>query len=163
MKTLVESLFDRDLVEKNLPVFGNLYKVKEIRLAGTRRGIGMGAEKCYSLLMSNFNEEKLKKDIKPLDLSKVQGYDKNLDELQYLLALIANITVLPSDQKSWNPFEEILKEEIQNKTFKYKKSGHWVNNRAFIVMFLDNDGFPYIRIGRMLPDYIYVEIYYKEK
>ena len=163
MKTLVESLFDKDLVQKNLPVFGDLFEVEKIRLAGTREALGSGDEEIHGRIMKGLDAKRLKHDIKPINLMGVPGYyNVTLEELQYLLAAVANITILPSDQESWKPFAEILKDEIKEIVKKYKK-GYWVNSREFMTMFLDPDGLPYIRLGISTPYFVYLEIYYKKK
>lgn len=165
MKTLVESLFDRDLVEKNLPVFGDMYVVDRIE-SHSKTAPGVGPKGVPVVVSANFNLPKLKRDVKPMDLSKVEYVhysSKDIpEEIQCVLALIADITILSSDMDKWRLFSEILKDEIKEVLDKYKNMGKWINNRAFTTMFVDGDGIPYLRIGNSSP-FSYLEIYYKEK
>lgn len=165
MKTLVESLFDRDLVEKNLPLFGDMYVVDRIE-SHSKTVPGVGPKGVPAVVSANFNLSKLKRDVKPMDLSKAEYIHyspKDIpEEIQCVLALIADITILPSDKDKWKSFSEILKDEIKEVLDKYKNMGKWVNNRAFSTMFVGGNGVPYLRIGNSSP-FAYLEIYYKEK
>ena len=165
MKTLVESLFDKDLAEKNLPVFGDMYVVDRIE-SHSKTVPGVGPKGVPAAVSANFNLSKLKRDVKPMDLSKVEYIHyspKDIpEEIQCVLALIADITILPSDKDKWKSFSEILKYEIKEVLDKYKNMSKWVDNRAFVTMFIGRDGIPYLRIGNSSP-FAYLEIYYKEK
>ncbi len=165
MKSLKESLFDRDLVEKNLPAFGDMYVVDRIE-SHSRTVPGVGPKGVPVVVSANFNLSKLKRDVKPMDLSKVEFIHyspKDIpEEIQCVLALIADITILPSDKDKWKSFSEILKDEIKEVLGKYKNPSKWINNRAFTTMFVGEDDIPRLRIGNSSP-FAYLEIYYKEK
>ena len=162
-QTVMESLFDKDLVEKNLPVFGDYYVVDKIEshfVGFTGFYDNNVSETIQNQVMKNFDYTKLKRDIKPVNLKKIQGYDnETLENLQYIIALINDIVIPEGERSSWNIFSEILKDELNIILKKYKNTKY---GRPFMTMFINRDGLPYLRIGINKP-FMWLEIYYKEK
>ena len=161
---MTESLFDKDLVEKDLPRFGDLYDVGRIETQCVSYGSN-GPEFTHNKVMENFDYVKLKRDIKPVDLKNVPGYNnETLEELQYIIPLINKILISKEESRSWKAFSEIFKDEIKDVFKKYKKAGRWTNNRAFATMFVNVDGCPYLRLGVSHPGpFVWIEIYFCEK
>ena len=164
-QTAMESLFDKDLVERDIPRFGDVFEPYSIITRRGKHRDALNNKEAQSLIMSVFNQSKLQHDIKPMDLSKVIDYEWNsesLSNLPYILNLIANIPVSKEECDSWKSFDEILKDEIKELLNRYKKPGTWTSHRAYAVMFTNRDCTPFLRIGLGQP-YMYIEIYFKRK
>ena len=165
MKTLRESLFDDDLVEKDLKfdVFGDLYTPYYIRVSyGWKDGIK--TKDAYYRIMSIFDYNKLKRDVKPIDMSKILKGNtlEYADELQYILTLISNILVSKSDQKKWMMYDSILHDEIEKVLNKYKNKSEWSRKRAWVAMYINSNDLPYLKINCENPN-TYIQIDYKKK
>ena len=159
MRSLKESLFDKDIVTRDIPMFGDLFEVSSISYPNCPREYS-GAS-ALKLIMSNFNEQKLKRDIKPLNLSKVEGYYEDpLDLLRYILALINQMPVIGEIEQK--PFSQIFIDELKEILDNYKNRGRWTDNRASVTMFIDRYGSPYIRFACGHP-WMYFEVFYKNK
>lgn len=93
MKSLVESLFDDDLVTKELPKFGDVYKPVWI--------YSTNSNNPFKKITNMFNMDELRKASKnkKLDLSEVQQkghYDnKYLDTIEMIAGLIADFPYNP--------------------------------------------------------------------
>lgn len=90
MKTLAESLFDDDLITKELPTFGNMYKPVEISYSSTENIQQVG---------DSFVLSKLKKYVNPLSLDGVDGYNKFAKQFDYLRYVLSKVDELPQEEK----------------------------------------------------------------
>ena len=75
MKSLSESLFDKDLIQKDIPVFGDLYKPDSIAYPATPPDIGY--REAYLDILDNFNS---------INWQNIELAKKQLDELPERLA-----------------------------------------------------------------------------
>ena len=91
MKTLVESLFDKDLIKRKL-VFGDLYKPTNI-MYGSRIDL--------TEIGDMFNMSKLKKDVEPINLDNVAWYGANSrgDKGKFLEYVLAKVNTSHPDVK----------------------------------------------------------------
>ena len=154
MKTLKESLFDKDLVEREIN-FGGTYVPVEILFSST--------ENCKQI-GDSLNISKLKKDANPLSLNGVDGYDQYEKYLTYLPYVLAKVAKLPLEDK----FESVKTDMQYNsycwkltKMFRdYQKS---IKNPLIFIM-MKWDGTPILQI-RKTHGYglIYITIKYKQK
>ena len=90
MKSLRESLFDDDLVTKELPTFGDMYKPVEISYSSTEDIQQVG---------DSFVLSRLKKDIKPLNLDGIDGYNEFAKQPDYLPCVLSKVNELPQEEK----------------------------------------------------------------
>ena len=93
MKTLKESLFDKDLIKRKAPTFGDLYKPIEVMTPSTNDIKAIG---------NMFIMSKLKKDSTPLDLNGVYGYDQFKKLYDYLPYVLGKIAELPYEEEFMN-------------------------------------------------------------
>lgn len=108
MKSLVESLFDKDLVQKDLPTFGSLYKVRCVLMCDDEyksRGMSMATkEDDYQWLLNTVKLNVLKRDIKvpvkidndskKIDAEYMTGWradEKIRNVIGYLVSVLNNI------------------------------------------------------------------------
>ena len=89
MKSLSESLFDKDLISKDL-TFGDMYEPEEILYSSTDN---------LKVIGNMFVGSKLKKDVKPLDLDGVLGYDQFKKLLDYLPYVLGKVAELPLEER----------------------------------------------------------------
>lgn len=90
MRTLAESLFDKDIVTKNL-TFGDLYEPVSISSYGISR-----AAEVYTDIANMFIESKLKKNITSVDITKLPGVEifvskRGKEAMNCILGVIMNL------------------------------------------------------------------------
>ena len=125
MKSLKESLFDNDIVEKEV-CFGNYYKL--VHFGFQDGNVYYTSQTPYNSMFSHIKWTGLKKKYKPADISNVQyGYswmsiDYNeiktyLEPLEYIVSFINSIEIASPDTftKQYNfihEFGSLLEEKI---------------------------------------------------
>ena len=87
MKSLQESLFDKNLATQEMSVFGDLYEPEEIYYGGWVENM--------KIVGNMFVMSKLKKDIKPISLDNINVYNEFKEELKYLPYVLAKVNELP--------------------------------------------------------------------
>ena len=128
MKSLSESLFDKDLVQKDLPTFGDVYK--PVRVSSTN------SDYPYKKIANMFVGSKLKNTAKPLSLSDVNGFtsypsdSKSREIIELIAGMVADIPLTDEmiGDKHW-----ALDEKEKNKLFAplvrqpYWRNGIYIN------------------------------------
>ena len=90
MKTLRESLFDKDLIKRKPATFGDLYKPVKILYRGTED---------LEVIGNMFVMSKLKNNTTPLELDGIAGYDRFKKLLDYLPYVLSKVAELPIDER----------------------------------------------------------------
>lgn len=118
MKSLAESLFDRDLVERGLPKIGDEYKIKSIdTIWSDYYGFYNGPDEDKVLFEKMFKSKI--KSIKPVDYKDIKfgSNDQRPDIFEpflRMLTLVCNLPILPRvEDLSWYD----LYDDIINKDF----------------------------------------------
>ena len=89
MKSLKESLFDSDIIEKDLK-FGDMYEPVEVLYPSTSD---------IKNISNMFVMSKLKKETHPLSLDGVYGYDQFKKLLDFLPYVLSKIAEMPLEEK----------------------------------------------------------------
>ena len=147
MKSLVESLFDKDLVTKDLPVIGEKYNLIQIGMPwGTHFNSGgaNGYEEDYKLMLEMFNKNKLK-NIKPVNIKniKILHYKSQLNIYYYFRRMVTLLNEIPyneynmKDIKWANTYDEELKTlypyvSKKDTTIKLRKFFNFENNKPLL-------------------------------
>ena len=90
MKTLQESLFDKDIVTKDL-TFGDLYEPVSISSYGIAH-----AGEVYTDIANVFIESKLKKSATPMDVTKLPGVEifcskRGKEAMSYIIGIVMEL------------------------------------------------------------------------
>ena len=130
MKSLKESLFDKDIVEKGI-CFGNYYELEHFGFQDNN--VYYTSKTPYNSMFSHFKLADLKKNYKPTDISNVQygpvwsrvDYDEiktYIRPLQYIVSLINGIEIPSLEMFSrTNEFINELSSKLRNKITPYLK------------------------------------------
>ena len=89
MKSLKESLFDSDIIEKDLK-FGDMYEPVEVLYPSTSD---------IKNISNMFIMSKLKRETHPLSLDGVYGYDQFKKLLDFLPYVLSKIAEMPLEEK----------------------------------------------------------------
>ena len=131
MKSLVESLFDKDLIKRKVPSFGDYYEFEHFGFQDNN--VYYTDKTPYNSMFSHFKLADLKKNYKPADISKARygsvwspiDYNEiktHLKPLEYIVSLINSIEIPPPDTyaKTYE-FIQDVSNSLQEKIAPYLK------------------------------------------
>jgi len=112
MKSLSESLFDKDIIEKDLK-FGDMYEPVEVSYPSTND---------IKIISNMFVMSKLKRETHPLSLDGVYGYDQFKKLLDFLPYVLSKIAEMPLEEKfistktdgNYISYEFLMKDMFKN-------------------------------------------------
>lgn len=164
MKSLVESLFDKDLVQKDLPTFSSLYKVRCVLMCDDEyksRGMSMATkEDDYKWLLNTVKLNALKRDVKvpvkidnnseKIDAEYMSGWrvdEKIRDVIGYLVSVLNNI---PLGSNHINAIYPVNPQMLSKKLDPYLKNmnGNGMRGTGGSYYFSLLDGFLSFRLHR---------------
>ena len=166
MKSLHESLFDKDLTSRNLPYFGEMYEVVRVNLINydyIHGGFLAKQEEFLSWLKNTVRLPMLKKDFKPVKIDnkkapveyKEHMYDglrANQEICEIAGYIVSLVNLIPVDEKMIKEYPgfpmspSTLGEKIKNYLKFFGFSGGTTGSRAYFT--IDQDDLLILNISR---------------